>query len=90
MHYCCECEESLYPDPCVVCLGRGRISDRVTVAQAMADAETLYPFLPPGSLIVAEPSTLKWWLRSLPSAVSWGQNSARAAFCAVPALKGEA
>jgi len=51
IHNCCECEQPwddpcLYGEPCPVCLGAGRISDRMPVADAIADAETLRPWLP--------------------------------------------
>src|SRR3972149_997138 len=45
-HNCCLCEQSfdavrLNGATCPVCLGYGRISDRMPVADALADAETL-------------------------------------------------
>jgi hypothetical protein len=56
-----------------------------SVQDALADAETLRLALPDGCLLDAP--KVRFWLRSLPHATSWGRNAAHAAFAAVPALR---
>ena len=77
----CGCGDA--PLPCPVCLGAGRISDRMPVADAMADAETL-------RLVATtlDPALVDWldtWVGDPDGANA----AARAAFRAVPALRGD-
>lgn len=98
--------------PCPVCLGTGRISDRMPVADALADAETLRAFqrdpYPPNFLLrtlapdayATEHGALRCgvsadlWARGHFYETEWAlvddaAHAARAAFRAVPGLKGE-
>ena len=80
---------------CPTCLGSGRISDRMPVADAMADAETLrvhtarllggghaWAALQHG--VIAE---RRAWQGKTAEAASFAREAARAAFRAVPGLR---
>jgi len=79
-----------FPPACPVCLGAGRISDRMPVADALADAETLRVV----GMNAGPLPTVRWlyvlsW--TLPQFPDWktAHHAARAAFRAVPGLREE-
>lgn len=72
---------------CPACLGTGQVTDRITVQDALADAETL---LSVGPLAYSD-----WWaisqvrkFRGIPDGERYGYYAALAAFRAVPGLRG--
>lgn len=80
---------------CPVCLGAGRFSDRMPARDALADAETLL-----SALKVCKHDTVQCyvdgaWASARASAGEiepsgmWAERAARAAFRAVPGLRGE-
>ena len=84
------------PKDCLTCLGAGCISDRIPVADALADAETLR------SVALEQPGSLRgtalWIVRAgigrgpnttFRTPFATGRKAARYAFRAVPELKGE-
>ena len=81
-----ECRER-----CIVCLGAGRISDRMSVADALADAETLRRVA-----VEIDPSCAQrlvsvqglWIVDGFPHA-GIAALGAHNAFCAVPGLRDE-
>lgn len=76
-HACDACGGSGYAKPCGchVCLGAGRISDRMPVADALADAETLQTV---GPVIIGRE----------PFNATEAERFASGAFRAVPGLRG--
>jgi hypothetical protein len=85
-----------YYPPCPVCQGSGRISDRMPVADAMADAETLRLEWERQSLGVIHHTDATRPVMTgalgdelLSAPLDWDRYAARAAFHAVPGLRGD-
>jgi hypothetical protein len=86
---------------CPVCLGSGRISDRMPVADALADAETLRALMIDAEHASGRLSDVKLAQEAGNDAEAWSayerdalayvyaSNAARAAFRAVPGLRGD-
>lgn len=73
---------------CPVCLGAGRISDKMSVRDAVADAETLGTEIAEASYLVRTLGLLHKRTGEL-AAVLYARGAARAAFRAVPGLRGD-
>jgi hypothetical protein len=90
----CACGGEAYFD-CPVCLGAGSFPDQMPVADAVADAETLRVLLPHRLMLTDLPylhvrcsADIPAWEDAENTACEWSRSAARAAFRAVPGLRG--